>query len=246
MKLIKTEYVQHQVETFENEMMDDFDEYLESVDQLKEDIQDAPEIFKKIQSQNTQNIMSRQFVGTLQHLLLLRYPPDVRYRASSLCFFFFFIPVVNSVPLPKTRRKQYFTLISTIVEQMLFDGKGIDPDFRGRYRVNVEKILASFIDQNKFRIASEELADAKAKAEAAYQENVKLDSQWNDNFDTTKAKMEAEINALRATIPGGGFDLASLSDDDAKLVFGKIGEDNSLLKKAVSVPFSLSFYSSFS
>jgi len=129
---------------------------------------------------------------------------------------------------------------------MLFDGKGIDPDFRGRYRVNVEKILASFIDQNKFRIASEELADAKAKAEAAYQENVKLDSQWNDNFDTTKAKMEAEINALRATIPGGGFDLASLSDDDAKLVFGKIGEDNSLLKKAVSVPFSLSFYSSFS
>lgn len=95
--MIKTEYVQHQVETFENEMMDDFDEYLESVDQLKEDIQDAPEIFKKIQSQNTQNIMSRQFVGTLQHLLLLRYPPDVRYRASSLCFFFLSLWLIPSL-----------------------------------------------------------------------------------------------------------------------------------------------------
>lgn len=154
--MIKTEYVQHQVETFENEMYDDFEEYLESVDQLKEEFHEAPEIFKKIQSMNTQNLTNRQFLGTLQHLLLLHYPPDVR--------------------------KQYFSLIATIVEQMLFDGKGIDPDFRGRYKVNVDKIMAGFIDQNKFKAASDDLADSKAKAEGAYKENEKLDSQWIDNF----------------------------------------------------------------
>jgi len=36
-RLIKTEYSQRQVEAFEAEMQEDFEEYLDSVDQLKEE-----------------------------------------------------------------------------------------------------------------------------------------------------------------------------------------------------------------
>ena len=114
------------------------------------------EIFKKTQSSNIQAAVNRNFLGTLQHLLLMRSPPETR--------------------------KHYFTLIGTIVEQMLFDGKGIDPDFRGRYRVNIDKIVSSFVDEKKFKIATDELAESKAKVDAAYKENQKLDNEWADKL----------------------------------------------------------------
>lgn len=82
-------------------------------------------------------------------------------------------------------RKHYLTLLAAITEQMLFDGKGIDPDFRGRYKVNIERILASFVDDKKLKSATDELGDAKAKTDAANKENQKLDGEWGDKFGTT-------------------------------------------------------------
>ena len=97
-------------------------------------------------------------------------------------FVFVFVFVVVFVVAVAPLRKHYFTLIGTIVEQMLFDGKGIDPDFRGRYRVNIDKIVASFVDEKKFKIATDELAESKAKVDAAYKENEKLDNEWADKL----------------------------------------------------------------
>lgn len=54
--------------------------------------------------------------------------------------------------------------------------------------------------------------------------------------DAAKAAFEAEVTLL-----GGGFNLSSLSDEDAKKLFGKIGEENVLMKKAVR--FFPSFFS---
>ena len=56
-------------------------------------------------------------------------------------------------------------------------------------------------------------------------------------IDTSKVAFEAEIDRLRQMIPGAGFDLRTLTDANAKSLFGKIGEENSVLKSEVGFIF---------
>jgi len=170
-------------------------------------MQDLQEIFKKLLGTVQQTTSFRPFLATLQHLMLTRHQPEIR--------------------------KHYFSLLSTLCTQMILDGKGIDPDFRGKYKVNVNKIMDGFVTKERMKAAMDEAQETRLKAEAAIRDKEILDNKWADDFDTTKSKLEAEVEALRIKLPGGGFDLSTLSDVDAKRYFGGIGEENSIIKKAL-------------
>jgi len=72
--------------------------------------------------------------------------------------------------------------------QIFLDYKGIDPNFRGQYRVNVKKIMESFVDKKRFEQTQDELKDAKAKTEVAVREKEKHDNEWADKFGKSKKK----------------------------------------------------------
>jgi len=63
------------------------------------------------------------FLSLMQHLLAIRNPPEIR--------------------------AQYYHLIDNIVTQIVFDGRGIDPDFTGKYKVKVEDIVKDLVDKEK-------------------------------------------------------------------------------------------------
>lgn len=104
---------------------------------------------------------------------------------------------------------QYWRLIEQIVAQVLLDGKGMDPNFQGRYKIKVDDIIKGFVEKDKFHQMEADVKDARLKYDQALRDKDKLDNEWADTFDRMKADLNKKIAELDETIrqlkaTGGG------------------------------------------
>jgi len=65
---------------------------------------------------------------------------------------------------------------------MFFDSKGVDPDFRGKYKINIPKIKASFVSETTFQESQKQLEDLKHQSEQGNQRKIKLDEDWEAKY----------------------------------------------------------------
>ena len=185
------EYLRRQVETFETDMNDDWNEYRVRFSLSIQDLHDPVMIVQKLSEQCVKTDAFPYFVSLMQHLLAVR---------------------------PHAQR-MYFKLIDEIVTYVVLDQRGIDPDFgKGVHGLNFRALLETLKEKGTLSgtesEAAKQLEEIKAEKEA-----LELELMEREEMSQTQWRLkEAEYQKIIESLRGGsqGFE-SSMQNDDTRL-----------------------------
>ena len=113
---------------------------------------DPKNLFVAIANSVQNTPAQKLFLSMMQHFLLIRDPPEIRYVAGPPRFASRCIAGLISIRFSsRAHRYQYWKLLERVVSQVIMDGKGIDPSFTGKYNINVGKIIEGFVKTEQAR-----------------------------------------------------------------------------------------------
>ncbi|KAI9224826.1 hypothetical protein BC828DRAFT_372434 [Blastocladiella britannica] len=201
------EYVKWQVSQFDSDTQLDMDEFKERCDTACDDFSDPQELFRSVlRSVETHQEGIYYLTSLMQHLACIRGVDGDPQATADV-------------------RGRYLRLIDHTVTEIVLDGKGVDPDFSMRHKVNVQALIDMYENSDKLQRVQEVNRDLEEQMFRMTRDKHRLELELAEGSEAQRAQFMAQIAGLT--------DLLALAERNAQTLHRHLADTQQRYKTAM-------------